>query len=272
MSLATQEFEFLRDLVIAGPGIVLEPDRQHVVEARLAQLALNEGFGSVSQLIEGVRKSPPTQLQRKLLDVITNNETWFFRDTQQFETLKNFVLPEFVTARRSVRKLVIWSAACSTGQEPYSIAMLVRENFPELLSWDFQIIATDYSSRVLQKAQLGKYSRFEVNRGMPATLLTKYFLRDGLDWQLRPEIRTMISFHQINLTQPSANIPRSDIVLLRNVLIYFDRGTRHELLDRIRFSLPEDALLVLGAAENVSDLQIRLKPVQINNTCWYRPC
>jgi len=272
MSLATQDFDFLRDLVIAGPGIVLEPDRQHVVEARLAQLALHEGFDSVSHLIQGVRKNPPAQLQRKLLDVITNNETWFFRDTQQFETLRKFVLPELITARQASRKLVVWSAACSTGQEPYSIAMLVREHFPELQSWNFQIIATDYSSTALQRAQLGKYSRFEVNRGMPAILLAKYFLRDGLDWQLRPEIRGMIEFRPINLTQPSANIPRSDIVWLRNVLIYFDRGTRHELLQRIRFALTDDALMVLGAAENISDLQIGLKPLQINNTCWYRPC
>ena len=269
MSLGAENFAFLRAMVRKEIGIVVDADRDYVAEARLSRLAAQEGFGSVEELIEDYR-ARPVPLHEKVLDAMTNNETWFFRDLQQFEAIRDVMLPHVIAARSPRRRLVLWSAACSTGQEPYSLAMLLRQHFPALLSWDVHIFATDYSSVALAKAESGLYSQLEIERGSPGAMLSRFFSRNGPHWLIAPEIRRMVRFRQINLTRPWRAAPFADLILLRNVLIYFDDPTRMAVVRAAREHLADDGYLLVGAAESILDVDSGLRMEQINKTCCYR--
>jgi chemotaxis protein methyltransferase CheR len=270
MSLAPVDFDYLRTLVKNHTAIVLDSGKEYLAETRLAPLVSEQGCSSLQEFLGRLRSEAFSGLHRKVLDAMTNNETWFFRDAHPFAALTGVILPTLLKARSAQREIRIWSATCSAGQEPYSIAMALRENF-NLPGWKFTILATDFSSTILQRARTGLYRQMEVNRGLPARLLTKYFVQQGLHWHLRPEILAMVSFQFLNLADPWGNVvPPTDIVFLRNVLIYFDVETRKTILGRVRRVLAPDGYLFLGCAETTLNLDKEFERVQTGNYVCYK--
>ncbi len=270
MSLAAVDFDYLRELVKTHSAIVIDAGKEYLAEARLAPLVSDQGYSSVQELLSRLRNQPFNGLHRQVLDAMTNNETWFFRDANPFQALTSLVIPDLIKRRESERKISIWSAACSSGQEPYSVAMTIRENFLSS-GWSFSILGTDFCTTVLERARTGLYRQMEVNRGLSARLLTKYFVQQGLHWQLKPEILTMVTFRYLNLFQPHNDMPPStDIVFLRNVMIYFDIATRRQILGRIRKLLRPEGYLFLGCAETTLNLDDGFQRVQSGSSVYYR--
>jgi len=204
------------------------------------------------------------------VEAMTTNETSFFRDFHPFEGLKKFVLPDLIARRAAERELTVWCAASSSGQEPYSLAMLIRENLPQLVSWRIRILATDLSSDVLARAREGRYSQLEVNRGLPASLLVKYFEKRGCDWYLRDDIRNMVDFQIVNLASAWPFLPPMDIVMLRNVLIYFGVETKKDILAKVRRVLRPDGYLFLGGSETTFSIDDSFERVQLERATCYR--
>ena len=233
MSVTPNEFEYVRALIHQRAGIVLEQGKEYLVEARLSPLAEKEGFNSLGEYLGRLQRDTFNGSHRKLIHAMTTNETLFFRDIRPFELLRTRIIPDLIAARAAERCLTFWSAACSTGQEPYTVAMTLREYFPQLQGWNIRIIASDLSSDVLARAIRGHYSQLEVNRGLPVKFLVKYFNRDGDDWQIREEIRRMIEFREMNLTEAWSFLPKIDVVFMRNVLIYFNQETKRKILSKI---------------------------------------
>jgi len=271
MAIATPDFEFVCNLARQNAALVLETGKEYLVETRLAPLAQREGFGSLPEMIaEAKNKTGTRDLHAKIVDALTTNETSFFRDFHPFETLKRHLIPELLEKRASVRRLCIWSAACSTGQEPYSIAMLLREHFPALSSWKIEIIATDLSATVLARAQAGIFSQLEVNRGLPAMYLVKYFDKVGDCWRIKDHIKSMIQFRPLNLIGPWSILPPLDLVFVRNVMIYFDVETKKTILKKLRATLLPHGTLFLGTAETTLNLDPAWYNRQIGNATVYQ--
>lgn len=247
-TLAPADFEFVCDLVHRHAAIALGPDKQYLVHARLQPIAKREGLGDVAALIARLRRGSADLLDT-VIEALTTNETSWFRDGSPFESLANEVLPELIERRRDAKRLDIWSAAVSTGQEAYSIAIILREQFPELASWRLSILATDYNRNVLARARDGRYSPLEMNRGMTPERQERWFEVDGGGWRLREDVRRMVDFRRLNLAQPWA-IPKMDIVFMRNVLIYFDAEAKRDVLARVRGVIRPDGYVFLGAAES----------------------
>lgn len=269
-SASPPDFEFIRALVRRHSAIVLEPSKDYLIEARLGPVARQEGLASIGALATRLRAEVDGPLQRKVVDAMTTNETLFFRDQRPFEVLRQQLLPELLAKRSSRRALRIWSAACSTGQEPYTLAMLLREGFPQLATWTVEIVATDLSPSVLEKARRGAYGKIEVNRGLPASLLAKYFSETGSDYALRDDIRSMVSFREMNLATPWPALGTFDVVFLRNVLIYFDVDTKKSILSRVLGVLEPDGYLFLGAAETTLNLEARFERMPLERSGCYR--
>lgn len=263
--------KYLRDLVYRRAAIVVEPDKDYLLESRLVPVAKANALESLDELAKKVRADERQPLAHAVIEAMTTNETSFFRDAHPFEALKTKILPDLVAARASSRVLRIWCAAASTGQEPYSIAMAVREAFPALASWNVQIIATDINATVLARARTGVYRQLEVNRGLPAQLLVKYFDRVGAEWQVKDDIRRMVSFQELNLLDRWPIFSAQDVVFVRNVLIYFDVATKRKILGRVRETLRDDGYLVLGGAETTLNLDDGYAPVRIGSTVCYQP-
>lgn len=270
MALSVADCELIRKLVRQRSGIVLEEEKAYLIETRLAALARREGLDSVEDLLARFRAHPGNGLQDKVVESLTTNETSFFRDLQPFEALRQAVLPELLQRRDKDRKLYIWCGAASSGQEPYSLAILLREQFPSLASWNLHILATDLSAEILDRARRGVYSQVEVNRGLSAQLLVKYFDRRGMEWQLKEDIRRMIEFRQLNLIEPWPAMPSPDIVMLRNVLIYFDVDTKKAILGKVRRLLRPDGYLFLGGAETTMNLDDAFERVAFDRSGYYR--
>ncbi|HTV65686.1 MAG TPA: protein-glutamate O-methyltransferase CheR [Bryocella sp.] len=269
MSLGVPDFEYLRDFVRSHTAIVLDSGKEYLAEARLTPLLREAGCSSLPELLALLRGQQFGGLHRKVLDAMTNNETWFFRDVNPFTALSKLVIPNLLERRAADQSISIWSAGCSTGQEPFSIAMLIRENF-HLSNWTFSILATDFSRTALERAQSGLYRQLEVNRGLPANLLAGYFHREGLCWRLRPDIMAMVTFSLLNLAEPwGAAVPAIDIVFLRNVLIYFDISTRKAILERVRRVLRPDGYLFLGGAETTLNIDRNFQRTQSGNIVYY---
>jgi chemotaxis protein methyltransferase CheR len=250
-------------------AIVLDPGKEYLVESRLMPLAYNEGLRTVGELLVRLRQEKSELLRRKILDAMTNNETWFFRDFYPFEALRQEIVPALMTSRAASRSLRFWSAASSSGQEPYSIAMLLKEKFA-FPNWKFTILATDISSAVRGRAAEGRYSQMEINRGLPAPMLTKYFVRSGLDWMIAPSVREMVEFRACNLAQPWPDLPKMDVVFLRNVMIYFDVAIRKQILSRLRSVLQPDGVLFLGCAETTLNIDAGFERIPFQKTVYYR--
>jgi chemotaxis protein methyltransferase CheR len=271
MALSSFDFQFVSQLVRDRSAIVLEPDKAYLLEARLGPLARAEGLGSLEELVAQLRRSPVNGLQRRVVEAMTTNETSFFRDLHPFEALRQVVVPAVMERRRTERRLTIWCAACSSGQEPYSIAITLRERFPELASWAVQILGTDISTEMVRRSREGRYGQIEMNRGLPAPLLVKYFEKHGLEWQVKPELRQMCEFRQLNLIEPWGPLPPVDVVFLRNVLIYFDVETKRSILQNVRRVLPSWGYLFLGGAETTINLGDAFERVPFDRAGCYRP-
>jgi chemotaxis protein methyltransferase CheR len=252
-TISTADFLFVADLVRRRCSLILEPGKEYLVKARLLPLAERCGFASIAQYIDRLRGGDE-RLTTDVVEAMVTTETSFFRDIHPFETLKKVVLPQLIELRRGQRRLDIWCAASSSGQEPYSIAILLKENFPELDDWRINLFATDISQEMLNRCGTGKYSQIEVNRGLPVALLLKWFRQEGATWILDERIRNMVTFSQLNLTQSWPSMPTWDLIFLRNVMIYFDNETKKLILGRIRRLLSRDGYLLLGGAETTLSL------------------
>ncbi len=257
-----QDFEFLRNFVKERSGLVLSADKQYLIESRLAPVARNAGLADLSDLARKLRQpNVPRGLDVDVVEAMLTNETLFFRDKIPFDQFRAVIVPALLAARAHERCIRIWCAAASTGQEPYSFAMCLKELATELVGWKIEIVATDLSREVLEKAKSGVYSQFEVQRGLPIQMLVKYFSKAGDAWQISPELRAMVQFRSFNLLNDFSGFGTFDIVFCRNVLIYFDQATKIDVLDRMTRAVASDGYLVLGAAETVIGLNDNFKPV-----------
>ncbi len=271
-SLDPMSFNYLSTFVREKSAIVLEPNKAYLLESRLMPIARQNGLGSLPELVAQLQRPGSQSLGRQVVDAMTTNETSFYRDIHPFDAMKQQIIPELIKARQKDRALNIWSNACSSGQEVYSIAMLLREHFPELASWKLRLIASDLSSSVLEKARAGIFNQTEVNRGLPMQLMMKYFTRNGLQWQVNPEIRNSVEFMECNLIQAwPPQLPKMDIIFLRNVLIYFDPATKTTVLNKASALLRPDGYLFLGGAESTMNLSVSLTRETIGKATCYRP-
>jgi chemotaxis protein methyltransferase CheR len=270
MTIDQPSFHFVRRMVRERAAIVLDDSKQYLVDNRLSLLARREGLASAQDVIDRLRAAPDGPLRRKVIEAMATTETLFFRDRKPYEALRHTILPELRQLRAVERKLQIWCCACSSGQEPYSISMVVREYFPGLATWDLRLLATDISSEMLARSRTGLYSQLEVNRGVPAAFLAKYFHKAGLEWKIRDDLRKMVEFRELNLAGPWGAIPQADLIMLRNVLIYFDIETKREILGKVRKLLRPGGFLVLGTAETTMNLDDGFELVRSDGTAYYR--
>ncbi len=253
------DYEFLRKLLKERSGLDLSADKQYLVESRLLPLARKASLSGIPDLVQAM-KSGAVALTSEVVEAMTTNETFFFRDKIPFDHLKETVLPGLIQARAARRSIRIWCAASSTGQEPYSIAMILKEMGAALSGWRTEIVATDLSMGVLEKSITGLFSQFEVQRGLPIQMLVKYFTQQGELWQLNADIRAMVQHRQLNLLQDFSHLGTFDVIFCRNVLIYFDQDTKIGIFDRLAKMLEADGVLALGAAESVVGISDAFKP------------
>jgi chemotaxis protein methyltransferase CheR len=268
MTLTAQEFAFISGLVRRDAAIVLETGKEYLVEARLLPLARQLGVATVSEFVNRAQHRPEAETHRRIVDALTTNETSFFRDGEPFSQLVSTVLPDMLTRRSTNRNLKIWSAACSSGQEPYTLAMVLQDAMPP--GWSFDIVGTDISQEMLTRAEAGQYSQLEINRGLPATLLVRHFERNGANWRVSPALRKSVTFKRLNLAAPFPSMGPFDIVFIRNVLIYFDVQTKRSVLQRVASTLRPDGWLFLGSAETTIGIDDRFERVVAGRTSAYR--
>ena len=269
MSLNHHDFEYIRHLVYEHTALVLALDKSYLVESRLTPLIQKMDIRSIAHLIKTLRNQPFSSLHQQVLEAMVTTETLFFRDHHPFEALRHHILPDLIHRRRIESQLTIWSAACSSGQEPYSLAILLQEHFPELAGWTLTLLASDVSGEMLARAEQGIYSQHEVQRGIPRPLLQKYFQAQGPYWKIHTDIRRMIEFRQLNLAGPWPPLPNIDIVLMRNVLIYFDVITKKSILAQLKQVLRGDGYLLLGGGETTLNLDQAFEPVQVEKAVCY---
>jgi chemotaxis protein methyltransferase CheR len=253
------DYDYLRVLLKQRSGLDLSADKQYLVESRLVPLARKTGLAGIPELVQKM-KSGAEALTTEVVEAMTTNETFFFRDKVPFDHLRETILPALLQSRANRKSLRIWSAACSTGQEPYSIAMCLKEKAAQLAGWRIEIVGTDLSQEVLEKSRAGIYSQFEVQRGLPIQLLVKYFAQIGEVWQLNSELRGMVQYRQLNLLQDFSSLGKFDVVFCRNVLIYFDQQTKTQIFERIAKVIEPDGMLMLGAAESVVGITNAFRP------------
>jgi chemotaxis protein methyltransferase CheR len=264
------DFQFIGKLLMEHSAVVLEPGKEYLVETRLAPIVRKLELGSIADLAARLRRPDSNGLIRQIVEALVTNETLFFREVHPFESLRKTVIPDLIRRRGSERALSIWCCASSTGQEPYSLALLLREHFPLLQTWKVSLLATDLSRDALARARDGKYSQIEVNRGLPAPLLVKYFQQQGTHWQLKEEIRRLVEFRELNLSQPWPFLPRMDLILNRNVMIYFDVATKKSILSRIARILRPDGYLLLGGSETTFNLEDSFRRVEDLKAGFYQ--
>ena len=245
-------YRYLQEYVHRESGIVLDGDKRYLLEARLLPIVRQRQLGSLNELCALLRATTEAPLKRQVVEAMTTNETFFFRDMAQYNALRTAILPELIAQRQDTHKLSFWSAASSFGQEAYSLAMILLEM--GLQDWKIQILGTDLSTQALERARAAKYMQIEVNRGLPATHLVKYFTRAGLDWQLKDEVRRMVRFESLDLRQNMRTLGPFDIVFCRNVLIYFDIENKQKILAQIRDTLFRGGYLFLGGSETTLNL------------------
>jgi chemotaxis protein methyltransferase CheR len=271
---ASIDYGYLRQLVFGLSQNVLDPSRDYLFDTRLTKVLRSQGLTQLEELVHQLKVKKNPILERSIAEAMTINETSFFRDGRPFELLRTELLPKLIETRRYLRNLRIWSAACSTGQEAYSMGMLLTEHFPLLAGWNIRIEGTDICGEVVEKAQAGCYHRIEINRGLPARFVVRYFDHAGEDWTVKQEIRKMCNFRQANLCASPLPFNRSDdrfdIIFLRNVMLYFSQESRKILLAGIHKVLAPDGILFLGSSEQPADPTI-WTPVLAGGTCHFRP-
>jgi chemotaxis protein methyltransferase CheR len=253
------DYEYLRKLLKDQSGLDLSADKQYLIESRLLPLARKSGVPGISELVQKM-KAGSASLVTQVVEAMTTNETFFFRDKVPFDHFRQLIMPEILKARASRKSVRIWCAAGSTGQEPYSLAMCLKEMGAALAGWRTEIIATDLSQEVLEKSKAGIYSQFEVQRGLPIQMLVKYFKQTGEFWQINADIRAMVQHRQLNLLHDFSQLGTFDVIFCRNVLIYFDQDTKINIFNRLHRATEPDGFLALGAAETVVGLTEAFKP------------
>jgi chemotaxis protein methyltransferase CheR len=256
------DFELFSTLLRQRSGLVLTSDKAYLLESRLMPIARRRGLKSLEELAAGVRARREEPLLKEITEAMTTNESSFFRDQKPFDQFRNLVLPTLLQSRAGARRIRIWSAACSSGQEAYSLAMLLSEDKARLAGWRIEIVGTDLSSEMVERARSGVYTQFEVQRGLPITHLVKYFKQVGDKWQINEDLRAMAQFREWNLLGDLSALGQFDVVFCRNVLIYFDQPTKGKVLEAISRLMPPDGVLYLGGAETVLGITDRFKPVE----------
>lgn len=269
MTISPEHFERLTQLVETEAAIKIHPGKEYLVESRMAPLAKELGYASSEAMLDVLFREPSPDLQSRVVEAMTTNETSFFRDRLPFDMMVNTVVPRLIEEKQKERAIQIWCAASSTGQEPYSIAMSLLDNFPVLSSWNVKILATDLSQEVLTRARGGSYSQLEVNRGLPAPMLVKHFDRDGVRWRVKPELQRMVVFRQLNLIRPWRAMPECDVVFIRNVLIYFEQDVKRKILKGVSDLMPPGGALFMGAAETTLGLSDAFKRVSVDGGSYY---
>lgn len=269
MTIAAEAFGFVRDLVRRESAIVLDDGKEYLVESRLLPLAKAQGDPSIDAYVDRARRQPHGPVVREIVEALTTNETSWFRDSEPFVGLRSTVVPAVAAARATTRRVRVWSAACSSGQEPYSIAMALAEA-PQLAGWTREVVGTDLSLEMVERCRDARYTQLEVNRGLPAAQLVRWFDRDGAAWRVNAELRAMTSFRELNLVRPLPPIGRFDVIFLRNVLIYFDLGTKREVLRRVRELLAPDGFLYLGASETTMGVDDAWERQPVGRSSVYR--
>jgi chemotaxis protein methyltransferase CheR len=269
MAISPDSFAFVADLVRRRSAIQLAAGKEYLVESRLLALARELGVADVDAYVRAVRAAGQESDYTRVVEALTTNETSWFRDSAPFSALQSYVVPELIAARGTSIRLKVWSAACSTGQEPYSIAMTLADCLPSSATAD--ILATDLSEQVLAKAREGRYSQLEVNRGLPAPMLVRHLSRSGAEWQVSKALRALVTFRQHNLLDAPPVGGPFDVVYLRNVLIYFDMATKRAILERLRRAMRPDGILVLGAAETTIGVDDAWARVPVGAGSVYRP-
>lgn len=248
----SEEYQFLCEYLLDSSGLCLGNGKEYLLEARLVPLAQSWGLNDMTELVQSLRKGQDKQLMAAVTEAMTTNETSFFRDKSPFEDLKQHLLPALIDARKTTRTLRIWCAAASSGQEPYSLLMLMNDQFPDILrDWNLEFIATDISNNILTRAEMGVYTQFEVQRGLPIQLLMKYFKQCPAGWEIDAAIRKRVKFRYLNLLENFHNLGQFDLILCRNVLIYFETGIKKQILERMHKLLRPEGFLMMGAAETV---------------------
>ncbi|MDH3502952.1 MAG: protein-glutamate O-methyltransferase CheR [Nitrospirota bacterium] len=268
--IAFEDVAYIRNLVRVRSAMVLEPEKTYLLKSRLEPFAKQEGFGSMADLVSQLRQTSYGPLHKRVVEAMTINETSFFRDLVPFQALKDRLLPEVIQANWDIKRLHIWCGASSSGQEPYSILLTILHHFPELTSWHIRLIATDLSQEMIKRGQEGRYGPFEVNRGLSPPMLNTYFSRQGMEWQIRDDVRNMIEFREMNLAGSWLVLPTMDLVFIRNVMMYFDMETRKDILRRIRGILAPHGYLILGATETTLAVDDHFERVPVNGTSVYR--
>ena len=256
-----QDYDYLRKLLKERSGLVLGAEKQYLAESRLLPVARRHALGGLGDLVAGLKRASAGKLAVEVVEAMTTNESFFFRDKIPFEHFGDTIMPALMVARAREKRIRIWCTACATGQEPYSLAMGLKALGAKLAGWRVDILATDIATEVLEKAKAGVYSQFEVQRGLPIQLLVKFFSQVGEAWQIAPEIRAMVQFRSLNLLNDFSPLGMFDLVFCRNVLIYFDQPTKTDVLNRLARQMPGESFLVLGAAETVLGLTDAFKPL-----------
>jgi chemotaxis protein methyltransferase CheR len=270
MPITATHFEYMRKLLHDRSAITLDPGKEYMVESRLTPVAKKNGFRTASEFIERLQSLRVNGLHAEAVEAMTTNETYFFRDVHPFTALQSTVIPELLKNRSHERKLSIWCGASSTGQEPYSIAMLLDHHFPQLGSWKIQMLATDLNVDVLNRAREGRYNELEISRGLPPWLLVKYFRKEAGGWCLKDNIRRMVEYRPMNLAEAWPALPAMDLVFLRNVLIYFGLETKRAILGKIAKVLKPDGYLFLGTAETTLNIDDSFKRAQMDKAVAYQ--
>jgi chemotaxis protein methyltransferase CheR len=255
------DFEFICQILRDRSGLVLSNDKAYLLESRLLPVARKWKLATFDDLVRVIRTKMDEAVIRDVVEAMTTNESFFFRDTKPFDQFRQLVLPALLKSRVASRAIRIWCAACSSGQEPYSLAMILAEMAGQLSGWKIEIVGSDLSTEILNRAKEGTYSQFEVQRGLPITMLVKYFSQIGDRWQINPKIRGMVQYREFNLLQDPMALGRFDVVFCRNVLIYFDQQTKSRVLGSIAKVMPEDGFLFLGGAETVLGITDRFQMV-----------
>lgn len=270
MSIDSASFDTIRNLVREKAAIVLEDGKEYLVEARLKPVCRETGHATIADLAKALR-TRPADLVTMVVEALTTNETSFFRDVHPFDMLRDEVLPDLIERRKATRELNIWCAASSSGQEPLTLAIVIRNNFPELASWKIKILATDINQKMIERCQGGIYSQLEVARGLPAKLLIKYFSKQGTRWKANDEVLGMIEYKQMNLMSRFPPMTPMDVVFIRNVLIYFDSDTKAKIIAGVRSTLKPDGHLFLGTAESLLGLSSDFKQQTFTRGACYQP-
>ena len=271
-ALDPQSFSYISSLVRRKSAIILEGEKAYLVESRLTPLVRELGLLNISDLVTELQKPGSQGLNQRVIEAMTTNETSFFRDIHPFNALRDKILPGLIQRRSKEKAITIWSNACSSGQEPYTIAMILAEHFPMLKNWKVRLISSDLSNRILDKARLGSFNQTEINRGLPMNFLLKYFTKDGSKWTIDQGIRNMIEFRELNLVEPfPALLPKMDIIFLRNVLIYFSPESKTEILNKVHAVMHKDSYLFLGGSETTMNLNVSFEREQVGSAVCYRP-